>query len=124
MKNLIIIIALVSFNAFSQDSWSFTPDKQKHFFFGGVPSMVTSATISNLNPDQPKYLKGFLVGSSVGVGLNLAKEGFDLLGFGHPSYHDLAYGALGSVIGSAVGVSLAYTVNKLENRIKKRKLKL
>lgn len=123
MKNLLLLIALISFTAYSQDSWQFSADKQKHFIAGGVPSMVTSAVISNIDQDNPRYLKGFLVGSSVGFGLNLAKEGFDLLGFGQPSYQDLAYGALGSVIGSAVGVGLAGLVNIGYNK-RKSKLKL
>jgi hypothetical protein len=121
MKNLLLVIALISFNVYSQDSWQFSADKQKHFIAGAVPSLVASSVISNINQDEPKYLKGFIIGASVGSGLNLAKEGFDLLGFGTPSYQDLAYGVLGSLVGSAVGVGLASLVNvgyKRKNRLK------
>lgn len=121
MKNLLFLIALISFKVYSQDSWQFSADKQKHFIAGAVPSLVASSVISNINQDNPKYLKGFIVGASVGSGLNLAKEGFDLLGFGTPSYQDLTYGVLGSIVGSAVGVGLARLVNvgyKRKNRLK------
>ena len=121
MKNLLLLIKLISFNVYCQDSWQFSADKQKHFIAGAVPSLVASSVISNINQDNPKYLKGFIIGASVGSGLNLAKEGFDLLGFGTPSYQDLTYGVLGSIVGSAVGVGLARLVNvgyKRKNRLK------
>jgi len=119
MKNLLLVLALISFNAYSQDSWQFSADKQKHFIVGVVPSMVASSVISNINQYEPKCFKGFIIGASVGSGLNLAKEGFDLLGFGHPSYQDLAYGVLGSIVGSSVGVGLARLVNVGYKRTKK-----
>lgn len=111
MKPLLLVIALISFNVYSQDSWKFSADKQNHFISGAVPSLFVSSVISNLNQDDPKYLKGFIIGAFVGSGLNLAKEGFDLLCFGTPSYQDLTYGVLGSIVGSAVGVGLARLVN-------------
>ncbi len=126
MKKLILLLAiLTSLSVQSQhfqDDWQFRTDKKFHAFAGFTVSTIFASACYNGTLD---FKEAMVWGVATGGGVNLVKELFDLTtGLGTASYHDLAYGIGGAVVGSLVGIALGGLTRKAEdNRIRKQQFK-
>ncbi len=123
-SKLILLVMFLSFTTIGQDTWELQEDKIKHMSYGGAISFLTTIGVTCVDNDNPRYLKGFLVGTGVGTGVGIVKEGFDLLGFGTPSFQDLGYTFAGSVIGSLTGMGVSALCQWGYNRRKRKALLL
>ena len=126
MKKLLVLFAIVtSFNTQAQhfqDDWKFRTDKKFHAFVG---FQMSSVFASGCYHGTSNFKEAMVWGISVGGGVNLLKEVFDLTtGLGTASVQDFAYGVGGAVIGSLSGIALAQLVRKgEERRLRKQQLK-
>jgi uncharacterized membrane protein AbrB (regulator of aidB expression) len=128
MRNIILTLAIfAALNASAQhwnDTWDYAPDKQKHLVYTAKISFLATPIRTFRDFDNPKLLEGFAYGVLFGTGINVAKELYDWTGRGHASYHDIAYGMIGSVIGSGIGLAFSVLVKKEADWRNKKKLKL
>ena len=125
MKQLLILFAFIATTAQAQhfqDDWKFRTDKKFHAFVG---FQMSSVFASGCYHGTSNFKKAMVLGVSVGGGVNLLKEVFDLTtGLGTASVQDFAYGVGGAVIGSLSGIALAQLVRKgEERRLRKQQLK-
>lgn len=81
------------------------PDKALHFT---LSALITAGSygVSTVFTEQIPVRIAF--GAGVGLTAGAAKELLDLAGFGHPSWRDVAWDALGTAVG--VGISVAFDV--------------
>jgi putative lipoprotein len=87
----------------SSDPW-FAEDKAKHFAASGLIA-ASGYSIGALSFDA-RY-KALLLGGGLALSAGIAKETYDLAGYGNPSWRDLTW----DVIGTAVGLGLAWGVD-------------
>jgi hypothetical protein len=123
-KTITTIIMLTSFLAFGQfkDTWEFKEDKQRHLLNGAAIGFLTAAPIAFINQDNPELMKGFLWGAAIGTTAGVIKETIDYIDYGHFSYQDLGYTALGAVSGALISTGVGYLAKKIQDKDKKLKL--
>ncbi|MEI9947618.1 MAG: hypothetical protein WDO74_01180 [Pseudomonadota bacterium] len=92
------------------DPW-FGPDKALHF---GVSVGLATGGYAALSPWLESRGERALGGAAFSLTLGASKELWDLAGHGDPSWRDFTW----DVIGTAVGVALAVTVDTLVSRSK------
>jgi len=104
---IVLVCALVapSAQARAQDAW-LAPDKGLHF---GVSLGIAAAGygLSSLWSAPPRYRA--LAGFSLALGAGIAKETWDAMGHGDPSWRDFTWDLAGSLSGTALawGIDLA-----------------
>lgn len=106
MRIGLVLVLLVSNAAAAQtdpDPW-FAPDKALHFTFSAGIAAAGYGGTALFTEDR-----GVRIGVGVGLALTagIAKELFDLAGFGDPSWKDFAW----DCAGTAVGVVLSWIVD-------------
>ena len=85
------------------DRW-FGRDKAAHF---GVSAVLASCTYAVASSQfQPRY-QPLVIAGGITLAVGGAKETFDALGFGDPSWKDLTW----DVIGTIVGLGLAWGID-------------
>lgn len=84
------------------DPW-LGPDKAVHFVASAGISATAYAVGAALWPDRTRPL---VLGAAVGAAAGAGKETLDLLGYGDPSWRDLAWDGLGVAFGLAAAWSL------------------
>jgi putative lipoprotein len=92
------------------DPW-FGPDKAAHF---GVSVGLSAAGYAALSPWLEARGERALGGAAISLGLGAGKELWDLTGHGDPSWRDFTW----DVLGSAVGLALALSVDALVSQAK------
>jgi putative lipoprotein len=80
------------------DAW-LGPDKAEHF---GVSAAIGAGSYALVRPIAFEPPKARLFAFGVAVGVGAAKEGWDALGHGDPSWKDLGWDAAGALVGVAV----------------------
>jgi putative lipoprotein len=90
------------------DDW-FGRDKALHF---GASAIISSTAYGVTTAFDDRRSVAFIVGGSVALTAGLAKEGYDALGYGTPSWKDLAW----DVAGTLVGLGIAYGVDAIFRR--------
>lgn len=122
-----ILILLLSCNLYAQqwnDTWDYTYDKSLHLWYTSYISFAASPIYASRDKDNINPLEGFAFGVLFGTGVNVAKELYDWTGRGHASKQDIAYGMIGSVIGSSVGMGISILAKKAQERHDKKYPKL
>ncbi len=94
--------------ASGSDPW-FGPDKALHF---GVSVGLATGGYAALSPWLESRGERALAGAAFSLTLGASKELWDLAGHGDPSWRDFTW----DVIGTAVGVALAVSVDTLLSR--------
>jgi putative lipoprotein len=92
----------------SADDW-FGRDKALHF---GASAIIAGSAYGVTTAFDDRRVVAFAVGGGIGLGAGIAKEGYDALGYGDPSWKDLAW----DVAGTLVGLGIAYGVDALLRR--------
>ena len=107
---LALALAFTSTPAAASDSdpW-FGPDKALHF---GVSVGLSAAGYAAISPWLESRSERALVGGAFSLSLGGGKELWDLTGHGDPSWRDFTW----DVLGTAVGVALAASVDALLSR--------
>jgi len=90
------------------DPW-FGPDKALHF---GVSAGLAAGGYAALSPWLDSKGERALGGAAFSLSLGAGKELWDLAGHGDPSWRDFTW----DVLGTAVGVALALSVDALVSR--------
>lgn len=98
------------------DPW-FGADKAMHFAASGILAGVGYGASSWLVEER---LGRAAIGAAVGLGAGIAKELYDLAGYGHPSWRDLAWDAIGTAAGVLVGWLVDLTVSALWDAAQQR----
>jgi len=88
----------------ADDAW-WGKDKQAHFF---VSSGIAAATYLWLGQSQMEPFLRMGVSTGVVLGLGAIKEVWDVLGHGHPSWKDMTWNVIGSVVGLVVAWVVEY----------------
>ncbi len=101
-------VFLFALHARAEDDW-FGRDKALHF---GASAALAGTSYGVTTAFTERRSTGLLVGAGVALGAGLAKEGYDALGYGTPSWRDLAW----DVVGTLVGLGIAYGVDSLLRR--------
>ena len=118
MKKLLFILAiLISFTSYSQNPWEFKADKQLHFLAGAGVGYILGDIMytSERHKDwevivYPAFL-GFVAGGY--------KEMFSYHFRGAlTSFHDVAYTAMGSVIGSFAQIGVKKLIERKKVKVK------
>ena len=102
---LTLTLAAEDARAADPDPW-FGEDKAKHFAVTTGISAGTYAVGASLLPARWHALA---LGAGVTLAIGAAKEGWDALGHGDPSWRDFTW----DVIGTACGLGLAWSVDLL-----------
>lgn len=91
-----------------EDDW-LGQDKLLHFSFS---ALIASGGygISSLWLDARS--ERALLGGGMALGAGVSKELYDLAGYGHPSWKDLAWDALGSIVGVAIAWAIDLSLSK------------
>jgi putative lipoprotein len=88
------------------DPW-FGADKWKHF---GVSSVVAGASYGVAATQVQDRWAALAIGGGVALAAGAAKEGVDALGYGDPSWKDLAWDGIGAVAGLLVALAIDVAV--------------
>lgn len=99
-----IFASLWSTTAQADEWWG--PDKALHLAVSAGISASGYALAATLTERREVRV---LSGASTALVLSAAKEGYDALGYGEPSWRDFTW----DVIGMGVGVALAYAVDRV-----------
>jgi putative lipoprotein len=89
------------------DPW-FGRDKALHFGVTTLLSAETYVIVVNRTPAHARW-QGLAIGAGITLAVGAAKEGWDALGHGDPSWRDFTWDA----IGTACGLGLAWGVDLL-----------
>jgi putative lipoprotein len=84
-------------------------DKALHF---GASAAIAATGYGVTTAFTEKRALAFAIGGGVAIGAGIAKEGYDALGYGEPSWKDFAW----DVAGTLVGLGIAYGVDALLRR--------
>jgi putative lipoprotein len=84
------------------DPW-LGPDKALHFTASAVIAGVGYGAGTAIWPDRTRPL---LLGAGLGAAAGIGKETLDAMGYGDPSWKDLAWDGIGIVAGLAIAWSL------------------
>jgi putative lipoprotein len=94
--------------AHAEDDW-FGRDKALHF---GASALISGTSYGVTTAFTDRRSTAFLVGAGVALAAGIGKETYDALGYGNPSWKDLAW----DVAGTLVGLGIAYGVDALFRR--------
>lgn len=97
-----ILVSLWSATAQADEWWG--PDKALHLAISAGISASGYALAATFTERRELRV---LAGASTALVLSAAKEGYDALGYGDPSWRDFTW----DMIGAGVGVALAYAVD-------------
>lgn len=84
-------------------------DKALHF---GASATIAGTSYGVTTAFTERRLTAFAVGAGIALGAGIAKETYDALGHGDPSWKDLAW----DVAGTLVGLGIAYGIDVLIRR--------
>ena len=87
--------------ASDRDPW-FGRDKALHFSLSAALALSGYGACRLLESNIPAWL----CGGALAVSAGLAKEGIDFLGYGHPSWRDLAWDGIGTATGLGVALGI------------------
>jgi putative lipoprotein len=88
--------------ASEEDPW-FGHDKALHF---SATAILSSAGYAASVPFADTATNRSLTGASVAMTAGIAKELFDLAGYGDPSWRDFTWDIAGTVVGTAVALAV------------------
>jgi putative lipoprotein len=106
--SLALSLASRSAAASDADPW-FGPDKALHF---AVSAGLAAGGYAAVSPWLESRTERALAGSALSLTLGASKELWDLAGHGDPSWRDFTW----DVLGTALGVALAVSVDALASR--------
>lgn len=101
-------VVFLSVSARADDDW-LGRDKALHF---GASAAIAGTGYGVTTSFTDRRALAFAVGGGVALGTGLAKEVLDAAGYGTPSWKDLAWDAIGTL----VGLGIAYGVDALIRR--------
>jgi putative lipoprotein len=107
IHSLTLAVALFCSTAHA-DEW-LGRDKALHF---GASAILSSTAYGVTTAFDDRRSVAFIVGSGVALTAGIAKETYDALGYGDPSWKDLAW----DVAGTLVGLGIAYGVDAIFRR--------
>ena len=84
-------------------------DKALHF---GVSAAISGTSYGVTTAFTDRRATAFAIGAGVALGAGIAKETYDALGHGDPSWKDLAW----DLAGTLVGLGIAYGIDVLIRR--------
>lgn len=87
-------------SAQSHDAW-WGNDKALHL---SLSTTITTSAYAAAIPLWDDTITRVAFAASLGLGTGIGKEAFDAMGYGDASWRDLAWDAIGIVIGSAIGL--------------------
>jgi len=101
---VLLLLAVVARDAEADEWWG--RDKAMHF---GASVGISAGVYTLMVPVTANRDVRALAGGGTSLLIGAAKEGYDALGYGDPSWRDFAW----DIAGTAVGIAVAYAVDCL-----------
>ncbi len=101
LVTLVLCSALAVAQTAAADDWT-GADKAAHFGFSLAFGAAATASVPVAGGPAGPQWQPLALGFGIGLVPGLAKEGWDLTGRGDPSWKDMAWNTVGSLVGAGI----------------------